>query len=142
MALHSVAIQQKGSDMNKKLMLTLALAATAGLVMARPGPGGFHGGHYGGRGHHGGYHRGGWGYHHGGYRHHHCGWGWGLGAAGVAIGTAAAVRSLTSPTVIYSGATYPAYSYPVAPAVYPAATVVAPAPVVYPTYAPGVYRTW
>ena len=128
--------------MNKKLMLTLALAATAGLAMARPGPCGFHGGHHGGWGHHGGYHHGGWG-HHGGYHHHHCGWGWGLGAAGVAIGTAAAIRGWGAP-VVYPGTAYPAYSYPVAPAVYPAAPVVcAPAPVVYPTvYSSSVYRRW
>ena len=36
--------------MNKKIILTLAVAAVAGLVMARPGPGGFH---------HGGFHHGG-----------------------------------------------------------------------------------
>ena len=116
--------------MNKKIMLTLAVAAVAGLVMARPGPGGFHHGGF----RHGGFHHGGFGgprYHH----HHHSGWGWGLGAAGLALGTAAVVRDIVAPrTVVYSSYGYgtPVYStYPstyVAPAVYPAPVVTYPPP--------------
>ncbi len=131
--------------MNKKIMLTLAVAAVAGLVMARPGPGGFH---------HGGFHHGGFGgprFHHGGFggpryhhHHHHGGWGWGLGAAGLALGTAAIVRDIVAPrTVVYSpyGYSTPVYTtYPgtyVAPAVYPAPVVTyppPPPPVVYPRW--------
>ena len=122
--------------MNKKIMLTLAVAAVAGLVMARPGPGGFH---------HGGFHHGGFGgprFHHGGfggprYHHHHYhgGWGWGLGAAGLALGTAAVVRDIVAPrTVVYSSYGYgtPVYTtYPgtyVAPTVYSAPVVTYPPP--------------
>lgn len=132
--------------MNKKIILTLAVAAVAGLVMARPGPGGFHHGGFGGpRGgfHHGGFHHGGFGgprYHH--HHHHHSGWGWGLGAAGLALGTAAVVRDIVAPrTVVYSSYGYgtPVYStYPgtyVAPAVYPAPVVTYPPP-------PPVYTRW
>ena len=129
--------------MNKKIMLTLAVAAVAGLVMARPGPGGFH---------HGGFHHGGFGgprFHHGGFggpryhhHHHHGGWGWGLGAAGLALGTAAVVRDIVAPrTVVYSSYGTPVYTtYPgtyVAPAVYPAPVVTyppPPPPVVYPRW--------
>ena len=129
--------------MNKKILLTLAVAAVAGLVMARPGPGGFHRGgfHHGGFGgprfHHGGF--GGPRYHH---HHHHHGWGWGLGAAGLARGTAAVVREIVAPrTVVYSpyGYSTPVYTtYPttyVAPAVYPAPVVTYPPP-------PAVYSRW
>ena len=122
--------------MNKKIMLTLAVAAVVGLVMARPGPGGFH---------HGGFHHGGFGgprFHHGGfggprYHHHHYhgGWGWGLGAAGLALGTAAVVRDIVAPrTVVYSSYGYgtPVYTtYPgtyVAPTVYSAPVVTYPPP--------------
>ena len=130
--------------MNKKIMLTLAVAVVAGLVMARPGPGGFH---------HGGFHHGGFGgprFHPGGFggpryhHHHHGGWGWGLGAAGLALGTAAVVRDIVAPrTVVYSSYGYgtPVYTtYPgtyVAPAVYPAPVVTCPPPpppVVYPRW--------
>ena len=128
--------------MNKKLILTLAVAAVAGLAMARPGPGGFHHGGF----RHGGFHHGGFGgprYHH---HHHHGGWGWGLGAAGLALGTAAVVRDIVAPrTVVYSSYGYgygtPIYTtYPgtyVAPAVYPAPVVTyppPPPPVVYPRW--------
>ena len=115
--------------MNKKILLTLAVAAVAGLVMARPGPGGFH---------HGGFHHG--GFYGPRYHHHHSGWGWGLGAAGLALGTAAIVRDIVAPrTVVYPsyGYTTPVYTtYPttyVAPAVYPAPVVTCPPP-------PAVYR--
>ena len=126
--------------MNKKLILTLAVAAVAGLAMARPGPGGFH---------HGGFRHGGFGgprFHHGGFygpryhhHHHHSGWGWGLGAAGLALGTAAVVRDIVAPrTVVYSSYGSPVYTtYPstyVAPAVYPAPVVTYPAPVVVPRW--------
>ena len=112
--------------MNKKLILTLAVAAVAGLAMARPGPGGFHHGGFGGP--RGGFHHGGFGgprYHH---HHHHSGWGWGLGAAGLALGTAAVVRDIVAPrTVVYSSYGSPVYTtYPgtyVAPTVYPAPVV-------------------
>ena len=131
--------------MKKKIVFMAVAALAAGMVMARPGPGGFHGGFGGPRFHHGGFggprHFGGYGYH-GGYhhRHHHySGWGWGLGAAGLALGTAAVVRDIVAPrTVVYSSpAVYPAYpaTY-VAPTVY--STPVYSAPVVYPaaTYMP------
>ena len=132
--------------MKKKIVFMAVAALAAGMVMARPGPGGFHGGFGGPRFHHGGFHGGprhfgGYGYH-GGYhhRHHHySGWGWGLGAAGLALGTAAVVRDIVAPrTVVYSSpAVYPAYpaTY-VAPTVY--STPVYSAPVVYPaaTYMP------
>ena len=130
--------------MNKKLILTLAVAAMASLVMARPGPGGFH---------HGGFHHGGFGgprggFHHGGFygpryhHHHHGGWGWGLGAAGIALGTAAVVRDIVAPrTVVYSSYGTPVYTtYPstyVAPAVYPAPVVTCPPPP-----PPLVYSRW
>ena len=127
--------------MNKKIILTLAVAAVAGLVMARPGPGGFHHGGFGGP--RGGFHHGGFGgprYHH--HHHHHSGWGWGLGAAGLALGTAAVVRDIVAPrTVVYSSYGYgtPVYStYPstyVAPVVYPAPVVTYPPP-------PPVYTRW
>ena len=138
--------------MNKKILLTLAVAAMAGLVMARPGPGGFHHGGFGGP--RGGFHHGGFGgprFHHGGFHHggfygpryhhhHHSGWGWGLGAAGLALGTAAIVRDIVAPrTVVYPsyGYTTQVYTtYPttyVAPAVYPAPVVTCPPP-------PAVYR--
>ena len=130
--------------MNKKILLTLAVAAVAGLVMARPGPGGFHHGgfHHGGFGgprfHHGGFHHG--GFYGPRYHHHHSGWGWGLGAAGLALGTAAIVRDIVAPrTVVYPsyGYTTPVYTtYPttyVAPAVYSAPVVTCPPP-------PAVYR--
>ena len=127
--------------MNKKIILTLAVAAVAGLVMARPGPGGFHHGGFGGP--RGGFHHGGFGgprYHH--HHHHHSGWGWGLGAAGLALGTAAVVRDIVAPrTVVYSSYGYgtPVYStYPgtyVAPAVYPTPVVAYPPP-------PPVYTRW
>ena len=124
--------------MNKKIILTLAVAVVAGLAMARPGPGGFHhGGFSGPRFHHGGF--GGPRYHH---HHHHHGWGWGLGAAGLALGTAAVVRDIVAPrTVVYSpyGYSTPVYTtYPttyVAPAVYPAPVVTYPPP-------PAVYSRW
>ena len=125
--------------MNKKIILTLAVAAVAGLVMARPGPGGFHHGGF----RHGGFHHGGFGgprYHH---HHHHSGWGWGLGAAGLALGTAAVVRDIVAPrTVVYSSYGYgtPVYTtYPstyVAPAVYPAPVVTYPPPPPPPPFYP------
>ena len=134
--------------MNKKIILTLAVAAVAGLVMARPGPGGFHHGgfHHGGfGGPRGGFHHGGFGgprYHH---HHHHSGWGWGLGAAGLALGTAAVVRDIVAPrTVVYSSYGYgtPVYTtYPstyVAPTVYPPVMTYAPPP----PPPPLVYTRW
>ena len=128
--------------MNKKIMLTLAVAAVAGLVMARPGPGFHHGGFGGPRFHHGGF--GGPRYHH---HHHHHGWGWGLGAAGLALGTAAVVRDIVAPrTVVYSpyGYSTPVYTtYPgtyVAPAVYPAPVVTYPPPP--PPPPPPFYPRW
>ena len=141
--------------MNKKLILTLAVAAVAGLVMARPGPGGFHHGgfHHGGfGGPRGGFHHGGFGgprYHH---HHYHSGWGWGLGAAGLALGTAAIVRDIVAPRpVVYSSYGYgygygtPVYTtYPgtyVAPAVYPT-TVVSYPPPPPPPPPPVVYPRW
>ena len=128
--------------MNKKLILTLAVAAVAGLAMARPGPGGFHHGGFGGP--RGGFHHGGFGgprYHH---HHHHSGWGWGLGAAGLALGTAAVVRDIVAPrTVVYSSYGTPVYTtYPstyVAPAVYPAPVVTYPPP---PPPPPLLYPRW
>jgi len=134
--------------MNKKIILTLAVAAVAGLVMARPGPGGFHHGgfHHGGfGGPRGGFHHGGFGgprYHH---HHHHSGWGWGLGAAGLALGTAAVVRDIVAPrTVVYSSYGYgtPVYTtYPgtyVAPAVYSTPVVAYPPP----PPPPPLYSRW
>ena len=59
-----------------KIVFVAVAALAAGMVSARPGPGGFHGGFGGPRGgFHGGFHGGprhfgGFGYH-GGYHHHH-----------------------------------------------------------------------
>lgn len=128
--------------MNKKIMLTLAVAAVAGLVMARPGPGFHHGGFGGPRFHHGGF--GGPRYHH---HHHHGGWGWGLGAAGLALGTAAIVRDIVAPRTVV----YPSYGYGtsvyttypgtyVAPAVYSAPVVAYPPPP--PPPPPPFYPRW
>ena len=91
--------------MNKKLTVMLMAVAMAGLVFARPGPGGHHGGprHNVPRHHFHG-HR---------HRHHHCGW----GIAAAAIGTAAIVRDIVNPAPVV---------------VTPAPTVVAPAPVIVP----------
>ena len=123
--------------MNKKTIVAFAAAALTGLAMARPGPGGFHGGHRGGF-HHGGFHHG--GIHHGyrggfygGHHHHyHRGWGYGLGAAALAFGTAAVVRDIVAPrTVVYSSYGTPVYT------TYPYSTTYI-APTVYPTVYPTV----
>lgn len=119
--------------MKMKIILVLAVAAMAGAVIARPGPGCF-GGPRGGF-HHGGFGGPRVGFHHGGPRYHHhyhhSGWGWGLGAAGLALGTAAVVRDIVAPRpIVYSSYATPVYStYPgtyVAPAVYPAPVACAP----------------
>ena len=117
--------------MNKKLIVMLAAVATAGVMFARPGPGGFHGGP---RGFHGGF-RGGpapMRYHGGYHHHHHHNVGWGV--AGAVLGTAALVHDIVRPAPVVV-APAPVYA--------PAPVVVAPPPppppvVTYPTY----YRTW
>ena len=91
--------------MNKKLTIMLATVAMAGLVFARPGPGG----HHAPRHHHMPRH-----HHAPRHHHHHCGW----GIAAAAIGTAAIVRDIINPAPVV---------------VAPATTVVTPAPVVVPT---------
>ena len=126
--------------MNKKLIIMLAAAATAGVIFARPGPGfhggpgGFHGGFRGGPPMHGpGYH------HH--HHHHHRGW----GIAGAVLGTAALVHDIVrpAPVVVAPPPVYaPSPVYAPAPVVVnPAPVVVQPAPVVtYP--AATYYRGW
>ena len=120
--------------MNKKLIVMLAAVATAGVMFARPGPGGFHGGP---GGFHGGFRGGppprhprgpGPGFHH--HHHHHGGW----GIAGAVLGTAALVHDIVRPAPVVV-APAPVYA--------PAPVVVAPPPppppvVTYPTY----YRAW
>ena len=113
--------------MNKKLIIMLAAAATAGVIFARPGPG-FHGGFRGGPPMRGpGYH------HH--HHHHHRGW----GIAGAVLGTAALVHDIVRPAPVVVA---PAPVYAPAPVVVnPAPVVVQPAPVVtYP--AATYYRGW
>ena len=115
--------------MNKKLIVMLAAVATAGVMFARPGPGGFHGGFRGGRAPVRGP-----AFHHGHHHHHHHG-GWGV--AGAVLGTAALVHDRVRPA-------------PVVTVAAPAPVVVTPAPVVtpVPVYAapppppPPVYYHW
>ena len=108
--------------MNKKLIVMLAAVATAGVMFARPGPGGFHGGFRGGPPPR---------YHH--HHHHHHGYGWGI--AGAALGTAALVHDIVRPRPVVV-APAPVYA--------PAPVVVTPAPVyTAPVYsAPVYYRSW
>ena len=102
--------------MNKKLIVMLAAVATAGVMFARPGPGGFHGGPRGGHAPMRAP-----GFHHG--HHHHHGGGWGV--AGAVLGTAALVHDIVRPAPAVAVAS-------------PAPVVVTPAPVytAAPVYAP------
>ena len=115
--------------MNKKLIIMLAAATTAGVIFAHPGPR-FHGGP---RGHHGGF-RGGPPAHGPAFHHHHQHGGWGI--AGAVLGTAALVHDIVRP------APPPVVAAPPPPVVVnPAPVVVQPAPVVtYP--ATTYYRGW
>ena len=121
--------------MNKKLIVTLIAATTAGVMFARPGPG-FHGGYgrfHGGYGRfHGPMHMYGPAprFHH--YHRHHCGWGF----AGAMLGTAALVHDIVrpAPVVVAPAPIYaPAPVYAPVPVYAPAPVVVNPAPVVTPT---------
>ena len=104
--------------MNKKLTLALAAMAMTGIVFARPGPGGHHGGRFRRppaprHAHHI-------------HRHHHHHHGWGIAAA---IGAAAIVRDIVSPAPVVVQPTVVAPAQVVVQP-QPPPVVVAPAPVV------------